>query len=110
VNTPKPGDFPIGSVESRAAMRLQITEQGSRPHLAFISYVPRPWRGNGPEPKDWNKVPRLNYLADGWCPQDGRVSDKTQCLYVPPNMTDDEARKIVGLGKAKVTLVFGGRR
>lgn len=27
MDTPKPGDFPIGSVESRAAMRLQLVNQ-----------------------------------------------------------------------------------
>jgi hypothetical protein len=65
--------------------------------VEFISYIPRPWRGDGPEPGDWNKVPRLYAMSN---------ETPTQCLYVPPGMTDDEARKIVGLGKATVTFVF----
>ncbi len=31
MGTPKPGDFPIGSVESRAAMRLQLSTQKDGP-------------------------------------------------------------------------------
>jgi hypothetical protein len=27
MGTPKPGDFPLGSVESRAAMRLQLSSE-----------------------------------------------------------------------------------
>src|SRR6266567_2173442 len=101
MDTPKPGDFPIGSVESRAAMRLQLSNQTAEPRVEFINYIPRPWRGEGPEPENWNKVPRLTV--------DGR--NKAHYLYVPPNMTDDEARKIVGLGKANTTVTFVlGRR
>jgi len=102
MNTPKPGDFPVGSVESRAAMRLQLSNQrDAESHVEFISYIPRPWRGEGPQPENWNKVPRLDALSH---------KTRTQCLYVPPNMTDDEARKIVGLGKATATFVFGARK
>ncbi len=100
MNTPKPGDFPVGSVESRAAMRLQLSNQEAEVRVEFINYIPRPWRGEGPEPENWNKAPRLTV---------GR--DKTYYLYVPPNMTPEEVRKILGLGKVKTTVTFGlGRR
>ena len=109
MDTPKPGDFPIGSVESRAAMRLQLSNQTAEPRVEFISYIPRPWRGEGPEPENWNKVPRVSD-RDGW-------GDKTRCLYVPPNMTEEEARKIVGwgaadrgLGTTTVTFGLGARK
>jgi hypothetical protein len=93
VNTPKPGDFPIGSVESRAAMRFELSNQrDAEPQMEFISYIPRPWRGEGPQPENWNKVPRLTV--------NGRTNSRH--LYVPPNMTDDEARKIVGLADGQV--------
>ncbi len=93
MDIPKPGDFPIGSVESRAAMRLQLSNETAEPRVEFISYIPRPWRGEGPEPENWNKVPRLTV---------GR--DKTHYLYVPPNMTREEARTILGLSKDKLQL------
>jgi len=31
MDAPKPGDFPIGSVESRAAMRLQLSNKKDAP-------------------------------------------------------------------------------
>jgi len=88
VNTPRPGDFPIGSVESRAAMRFELSNQSNnRPCLLFVSYVPRAWRGDRPEPKYWNKAPRIN-APQPW--GDGLM----RMLYVPPGMTTEEARKI----------------
>jgi hypothetical protein len=87
---PKPGDYPIGSVESRAAMRLQLSNQTAEPRLEIISYIPRPWRGDGPEPSDWNKVPRISE-PQSW--GDGLM----QILYVPSGMTAEEARKILGI-------------
>ena len=88
MDTPKPGDFPVGSVESRAAMRLQLAKQAERPHLGFISHIPRPWReedgDKGPKPKDWNEVPRIEQPT--WLP--GSLT-----LYVPSGMSEEEARK-----------------
>lgn len=87
MDTPKPGDFPIGSVESRAAMRFEILHQGQKPCMEIVSRVSRPWCGGGPEPSDWNKVPRISE-SQSW--GDGLM----RILYVPPGMTEDEARKI----------------
>jgi hypothetical protein len=89
VDTPKPGDFPIGSVESRAAMRLQLLNEGNAPLLTeIISHVLRPRRGGGPEPRDWNKAPRVGPWQD--------CGDRLmRILYVPAGMTADEARKIL---------------
>lgn len=35
-NTPKPGDFPIGSVESRAAMRAMIEHKSESKHVVRV--------------------------------------------------------------------------
>jgi len=88
MNTPKPGDFPVGSVESRAAMRLQLSKQSEESRvLEFVSHISRPWRGRGAEPEDWNGAPRVSELQP-W--DDGQI----RILYVPRSMTEDEARKI----------------
>ena len=87
MNTPKPGDFPIGSVESRAAMRFQLSNQsGESRVLEFVSHISRPWRGSGAEPEEWNRAPRV--IEQSW--DDGVM----RILYVPPGMAEGEARKI----------------
>jgi hypothetical protein len=89
--TLRPGDFPLGSLESRMAARAEIERaEKSRPFLRIVSYIPRPWRGDGPEPSDWNKVPRISE-PQSW--GDGLM----QILYVPSGMTAEEARKILGI-------------
>ena len=88
MNTPRPGDFPIGSVESRAAMRFELSNQAQKPScMEIVSRISRPWRGDGPEPSDWNKAPRTG-VSQPW--GDGLM----RMLYVPPGMTTEEARKI----------------
>ena len=88
MNTPRPGDFPIGSVESRAAMRLQLSNQtGESRVLKFVSHISRPWRGSEAEPEDWNRAPRVSELQP-W--DDGLM----RILYVPSGMAEGEARKI----------------
>jgi hypothetical protein len=90
MDTPRPGDFPIGSVESRTEMRLQLSnERGAPSCMEIVSHISRPWRSDEPEPGDWNKSPRLGVLR--YC-GDGLM----WILYVPPSMTADEARKAVG--------------
>jgi hypothetical protein len=54
--TPRPEDFPIGSVESRAAARLCAEmREDTRKRVEIVSHIPRRWCGPGPEPPDWNK-------------------------------------------------------
>ena len=91
MDAPKPGDFPVGSVESRAAMRLQLSNQGQKPCMEIVSRIPRPWRGDGPVPSDWNKVPRVS-APQPW--GDGLM----RILYVPTGMAEGEARKIAEVG------------
>ena len=80
MGTPKPGDFPIGSVESRAAIRLQLSKQTDAVSCTeIVSRVSRPWRGDGPEPEDWNKVPRTS-ASQPWGEGLMRI------LYVPTGM------------------------
>jgi hypothetical protein len=43
MDTPKPGDFPIGSVESRAAMRLQLVSlRDMRGRVEYHNNIRRP--------------------------------------------------------------------
>jgi hypothetical protein len=88
MNIPKPGDFPVGSVESRAAMRLQLSTQTDAVSCTeIVSRISRPWRGDGPVPRDWNIAPRVS-APQPW--DDGLM----RILYVPTGMAEGEARKI----------------
>jgi hypothetical protein len=89
MNTPKPGDFPIGSIESRAAMRLYLSNKRGAPScMEIVSHIPRPWRGDGPEPEDWNKAPHIG-ASQPWGDRLMRI------LFVPDGMTAEEARKVM---------------
>jgi hypothetical protein len=75
-------------------MRFQLTKQADkRPSMVFVSHIPRPWRvgedGEGPEPKDWNKVPRIEVESQPW--GDGLM----RMLYVLTGMTAEEERKAI---------------
>ena len=52
---PQPGDFPIGSIESRAAARaLAESRDESEPRLEWINdSIPRPERGPAQSPIPW---------------------------------------------------------
>ena len=39
---PRPGDFPLGSVESRAAARLALDQESGDRRIVIVSHVPRP--------------------------------------------------------------------
>jgi hypothetical protein len=59
----KVGDFPIGSLESRAAARILLGQRWSkRERVQFFYSIRGPWRGEGPEPPD---VPRANPWVEG---------------------------------------------
>jgi hypothetical protein len=61
----RPEDFPLGSPESRAAARVRLDgRDGDSRRIEVISHIPRPWTGSGPEPADWNKVPRFGPWRD----------------------------------------------
>jgi hypothetical protein len=79
MDTPRPGDFPIGSIESRAAMRLQLANRrDSRRRIEIVSNVAR--RGVD------NAKPHMSPWSDF-----GDVI--MRMLYVPAGMTEEEARK-----------------
>ena len=83
MNTPKPGDFPIGSVESRAVMRFELSNQGGDSQgIEVVSRVPRPRQDN------------TRPHATAWASIEG--GNRYRILYVPPGMAEDEARKIAG--------------
>ena len=76
--TLKPWEFPLATAESRAAARAMIEnrEEDSR-RRELISHEARPWRGPGPEPPNWNKVPS----AEPWVEcEDGTLFPT---VYIP---------------------------
>ena len=84
-NTIKPGNFPIGSPQSRAAARLRLEHMNDdRERIQLISFVPRPNQDNTrPHATPWHEC------------DDGRLF---RVLYVPHGMEDSEARRIVAAG------------
>jgi hypothetical protein len=70
------GDFPVGSLESRAAARILLGQRRKKlKRLQFSHSIKGPWRGEGPEPPD---LPRVI------CPwtehSDGKL---VRVLYIP---------------------------
>jgi hypothetical protein len=73
--TAKVRDFPIGSLESRAAARSLLRQRRSKQErLQFFHNVRGPWYGDGPEPPD---VPKANPWFEG---DDGRL---VRLVYIP---------------------------
>jgi hypothetical protein len=71
----KVGDFPVGSLESRAAARVLLIQRWSKlTRLQFSHGIRGPWRGEGPEPPD---VPR----ATPWVEEDDGTL--LRVVYVP---------------------------
>lgn len=73
-NVPHPGDFPLGSPESRAAARLRLEQmQDNRRNIEIISHIPRPGQDNTqPHASPWRQM------------QDGLF----RILYVPSAVPD----------------------
>src|SRR5579862_2646077 len=77
----RPGDFPLGSLESRAAARAKLdtgTQRSDRHNrLEIVSYIPRSRQDNSkPHATPWTET------------LDGGVM---RILFVPSGMTDAEA-------------------
>ena len=87
----KPGDFPLGSPESRAAARmLAMSQQDTRKRVEIVTNVHMPCPGKGPDPDPWNdEEPHFGPWRD--C---GDVL--MRFVYVPDGMSFDETRKTVG--------------
>lgn len=49
----RPGDFPLGSVESRAAARFLFEHGSDEPEMVIIHHIQRPVRDG--KPVDWTK-------------------------------------------------------
>jgi len=77
-------------------MRLQLSNEGIRSYIGLISHISRPWRGEGPEPEDWNKVPRID-----------EHSSRSLTLYVPRGMSLEEARRVTGVRACTLEMIFG---
>src|SRR5690349_6968017 len=54
-STPRPGDFPLGSVESRAAARMLAGKrEDTKKRIEVRTNVSRyTWMGDDPMPEDW---------------------------------------------------------
>jgi len=64
-DSPKPGDYPIGSRLSRAAARMFAESRpDTRERIEFVSHLARPWRGEGPQPAGCNKEARIGEWKD----------------------------------------------
>jgi hypothetical protein len=91
MNTPKPGDFPIGSAESRAAARmLAANRQDTRRRIEIVTnvHMPDPNRESPNPEENWNsKVPHFGPWLDS-----GDVL--MRLVYVPNGMSEEEARRI----------------
>ncbi len=73
-----PENFALGSAESRVGARMLVgNRQDTRKRIEFVSHIAGAWRGPGPEPPTWNKVPRA--LSWQEC-ADGRLF---RMVYVP---------------------------
>lgn len=61
----RPGDFEIGSSQSRAAARAMLAQaEARRKRIQIVTNVSLPWRGEGPEPEGWGRVPRIGPWQD----------------------------------------------
>ena len=68
------GDYQVGTLASRAAARVLLSQRRSKlTRVQFFYSVRGPWRGEGPEPPD---VPRAN----PWAESDGKL---IRIVYVP---------------------------
>ena len=88
----RPGDFPIGSPESRAAARmLAANRQDTRKRIEIITNVRIPWHAEGPAPDPWLD----DELHIGPWQDWGDVL--MRFVYVPDGMSGAEIREIVGI-------------
>ena len=89
MGNPKPGDFPIGSALSRAAARMLLKNQrDTRKRIELVTNV----LFSSPDFTDKQELDKKNPHASAWrdC---GDVL--MRILYVPPGMTEDEARRVL---------------
>jgi hypothetical protein len=85
----RPGDYALGSVESRAAARAVVVQRrGSqkRRELVIICDVPRPNRENDPE------FDAVGPIVHDWHLAEDGVLER-MCI-IPPGMTVEEAERI----------------
>ena len=82
---PRPEEFPLGSMESRAAARamLEAQERGVR-HLQIIITAPRPRREGEPH----TKVGPWFETADGGL---------TRYVFVPPGTDEETLRRLLAV-------------
>ena len=88
-NAARPGDFPLGSRESRAAARLLLNSlANTRRRIEIVSHIPRPGQdGTKPHVSDWND------FGDALM----------RMVYVPPGMSFEEALKLVDRPKSSTS-------
>ena len=61
--TPRPGDFPLGSPQSKAAVRMQLAKiRTAQPRVTHVMFVPRPGR----DPMRYHFTPWAGDLESGF--------------------------------------------
>jgi hypothetical protein len=89
VDTPKPGNFPICSLESRAAARMLMkSRQDNCKRIQFVTNVLFPYR-DGP-PRDSSKP-----YATPWT--ETRDGGLMRFVYVPTGSDEETIRKLLAI-------------
>ena len=60
---PKPGDFPVGSPQSRAAARLLMERSGEKRHDLILVWWPEPGDEQKPNAGEWERAEARSYRA-----------------------------------------------
>jgi hypothetical protein len=92
----RPGDYALGSVESRAAVRAAVEQRRAsqkRRELVIISSVPRPNYENDPD------FDPMGPIVHDWQMADDGVLERV--CWIPPGMTVEEAEGICAEQKAR---------
>jgi hypothetical protein len=85
----RPGDYALGSVESRAAARAAVEQRRAsqkRRELVIICSIPRPNHENDPE------LDPIGPVVHDWHMANDGVLERI--CWIPPGMTVEEAERI----------------
>jgi hypothetical protein len=96
----RPGDYALGSVESRAAARAAVDQRRAsqkRRELVIVSDVPRPNYENDPG------FDPIGPIAHDWHMADDGVLERV--CWIPPGMTVEEAERIRTERRARMARV-----
>ena len=89
-STPSPGNFPLFSLESRAAARmLAARREDAKKRIEFVTNLARfTWVGDDPMPEDWGAQPHATPWNDcGDC--------LTRIVYIPDELDARQRQAIM---------------